>query len=86
MAQNISSAAKALALVGLIAAIFIFAPRGVHDSQPLASPVRLFAALMIALQFVIYTYDGWYAVIYFGEEVTDPAATFRAPCSGACSR
>jgi len=72
MAQNISSAAKALALIGLIAAIFIFAPRGVHDSQPLASPVGLFAALMIALQFVIYTYDGWYAVIYFGEEVTDP--------------
>src|SRR5437868_1546213 len=72
MAQNLSSAAKAFALVGLIVAIFIFAPRGTHDSQPLIAPVGMFAALMIALQFVIYTYDGWYAVIYFGEEVTDP--------------
>jgi len=72
MAQNLSSAAKALALCGLIAAIFIFAPRGHHDATALAAPVGLFAALMIALQFVIYTYDGWYGVIYFGEEVTDP--------------
>ena len=72
MAQNISSAAKALALVGLIAAIFIFAPREHHEVAALVAPVGMFAALMIALQFVIYTYDGWYAVIYFGEEVTDP--------------
>src|SRR4051812_31549783 len=47
MAQNLSSAAKALALVGLIAAIFIFAPRGHHDATALAAPVGLFAALMI---------------------------------------
>jgi len=26
----------------------------------------------LALQAVIYTYDGWYAVMYFGEEVRDP--------------
>ena len=71
-AQNLTSAAKALALVGLIAAIFIFAPHGAKETAHLAAPVGIFAALMIALQFVIYTYDGWYAVIYFGEEVTDP--------------
>src|SRR3954466_10028258 len=59
MAQNISSAAKALALVSLIAAIFIFAPREHHSAAALAAPVGIFAALMIALQFVIYTYDGW---------------------------
>jgi APA family basic amino acid/polyamine antiporter len=32
----------------------------------------LFGALIIALQGVLYTYDGWYGVIYFGEEVRDP--------------
>jgi len=31
-----------------------------------------FGALIIALQSVLYTYDGWYGVIYFGEEVRDP--------------
>ena len=30
------------------------------------------AALIVACQAVIYTYDGWYAVIYFGEEVRNP--------------
>src|SRR3954471_1764504 len=54
-AQNLSSAAKALALVGLIAAVFIFAPKGSHEAATLAAPVGLFAAVMIALQFVIYT-------------------------------
>src|SRR5206468_11455095 len=53
MAQNISSAAKALALVGLIAAIFIFAPREHHTSAALVAPLGLFAALMVSLQFVI---------------------------------
>jgi basic amino acid/polyamine antiporter, APA family len=71
-AQNLSSAAKALALVGLIVAIFVFAPQGARETASLSIPIGLFAAVMIALQFVIYTYDGWYAVIYFGEEVTDP--------------
>src|SRR4051812_3082460 len=71
-AQNLSSAAKALALVGLIVAIFVFAPHGAKETATISAPVGLFAAVMIALQFVIYTYDGWYAVIYFGEEVTDP--------------
>ena len=29
-------------------------------------------ALVLALQAVIYTYDGWYGIIYFGEEVREP--------------
>jgi APA family basic amino acid/polyamine antiporter len=31
-----------------------------------------FAAIILALQGVLYTYDGWYGVIYFGEEIRDP--------------
>jgi APA family basic amino acid/polyamine antiporter len=31
----------------------------------------MFAAFIVALQSVIYTYDGWSAVIYFSEEVKD---------------
>jgi len=32
----------------------------------------LFVAFIVALQVVIYTYDGWYGVVYFGGEVHNP--------------
>src|SRR6185503_12850264 len=34
--------------------------------------LAILGALIIALQGVLYTYDGWYGVIYFGEEVKNP--------------
>lgn len=71
--QNFTTALKALAFLALIAAIFILAPA---QHQPATPPVHLglpfLAALIVACQAVIYTYDGWYAVIYFGEEVRHP--------------
>src|SRR3954467_3233417 len=39
MAQNLSSAAKALALVGLIVAIFIFAPHSAKETMTISVPV-----------------------------------------------
>ena len=33
----------------------------------------LLTAVVLALQGVIYTYDGWYSTVYFGEEVRDTA-------------
>lgn len=72
--QNLTSAIKALAFFILIAAIFIFAPRssvqGALHSLP--AGMTLTVAFILALQAVIYTYDGWYGIIYFGEEVQDP--------------
>ena len=35
--------------------------------------MKLFVALILALQGVIYTYDGWTGVIYFSEEVKNPS-------------
>ena len=35
--------------------------------------MSLIFALVLALQSVIYTYDGWSGVVYFSEEVRDPA-------------
>src|SRR5438046_9104965 len=45
-----------------------------NPGSSLAAPhgFALFGALIIALQGVLYTYDGWYGVIYFGEEVRNP--------------
>ncbi|HEY9514359.1 MAG TPA: APC family permease [Gemmatimonadaceae bacterium] len=75
--QQITSLLKALALVALTVACFaIPAP-----AQPSAEAVTasagsaglgFLAGVVVALQGVIYTYDGWNGVIYFSEEVRDP--------------
>ena len=74
--QNLTSLIKTLAFVALIAACFRFGQGGsLHDEavHPLMFGLPLVGALIRALQGVIYTYDGWYGVIYFGEEVRNPA-------------
>lgn len=74
LAQNLTSAAKTLAFAVLIAAIFILAPSAPRSSHPeIIHQAGFFAALIVAFQAVIYTYDGWYGVIYFGEEIKQPA-------------
>ncbi len=75
--QAFTSLLKAAAFIALIVAAFILG--GGHRvnataSAPLtATPVLLLVALMVSLQSVIYTYDGWAGVIYFSEEVKDPS-------------
>ena len=73
--QNITSLLKALAFCALIAAAFVFGGGGSFTTpEQLSVPagIGLMAALVLSLQSVIYTYDGWSGVIYFSEEVTDP--------------
>jgi len=66
---------KALAFLALIAAAFVLG-RGGSFTAPatISAPggLALVAALVISLQAVIYTYDGWAGVIYFSEEVKNP--------------
>jgi basic amino acid/polyamine antiporter, APA family len=73
--QNITSLFKALAFLVLIVAAFLLGGNGapVAATSP-AMPVglALIGALVLSLQSVIYTYDGWNGVVYFSEEVTDP--------------
>ena len=74
--QNITSLLKTLAYVALVVACFLLAGRShVESLRVLEAPtgVALFVAAILALQGVIYTYDGWTGVIYFSEEVKDPA-------------
>ena len=73
--QNITSLLKALAFCALIVAAFVLGGGGSFTTpEQLSVPagVGLMAALVLSLQSVIYTYDGWSGVIYFSEEVTDP--------------
>jgi APA family basic amino acid/polyamine antiporter len=73
--QNVTSLLKALAFTALIAAAFIL---GGNSSSSTAAATTtpigfaLLAGLVLSLQSVIYTYDGWSGVIYFSEEVTNP--------------
>jgi APA family basic amino acid/polyamine antiporter len=71
--QNTTSLLKAIVFVLIAVAAFTIAGRsGAEATLPRPHGFALFGALIIALQGVLYTYDGWYGVIYFGEEVRDP--------------
>jgi APA family basic amino acid/polyamine antiporter len=77
-AQELTSLVKAIGLIALVIACFVISP-GVASSSP--SPVSklldqghsFFLGLVLALQGVIVTYDGWYAPIYFVEEDQNPS-------------
>ena len=70
--QNATSLLKALAFLFLIAACFYLGTRHPTTVSIEAEHEGSFAiAFILALQAVIYTYDGWTAVIYFSEEVKD---------------
>ncbi len=74
--QNLTSLLKALAFIALVAACFILGGNRAEATAPgqaVPSGLPLFLAVILALQAVIYTYDGWAGVIYFSEEVRDPS-------------
>jgi APA family basic amino acid/polyamine antiporter len=74
-AQEITSLLKGLVYLLIVAGCFLLG--GGHRASVAASGapapnVSLAVAIMLALQAVIYTYDGWNGPIYFSEEVKDP--------------
>jgi basic amino acid/polyamine antiporter, APA family len=71
--QNVTSLLKALAFLTLIVAAFVLGGEGSFNASA-TNPANLtLLGAIVALQAVIYTYDGWSGVIYFSEEVKDPA-------------
>jgi APA family basic amino acid/polyamine antiporter len=75
LAQNVTSSVKAVAFMALIAAAFGFGGSVSPQAPALRPPegLALAGAFVLSLQSVIYTYDGWTGVVYFSEEVEDPA-------------
>jgi APA family basic amino acid/polyamine antiporter len=78
--QELTSLLKTLAFAALIAACFAWGGRGGGEvfepgaaAPPVPAGLGLLTASVLALQGVIYTYDGWYSTVYFGEEVRDTA-------------
>jgi basic amino acid/polyamine antiporter, APA family len=74
--QELTSLVKALALVAFVVACFVISP---HSRGDIALPANLVTpqgglllGMLLALQAIIVTYDGWYFAIYFAEEDNDP--------------
>jgi len=83
LTQNITSALKALIFAAFAVAAFTHGKRPAAEAALVAPHgVALFAAMIVALQSVLYTYDGWYGVIYFGEEVRHPKRDVLASMFG----
>lgn len=83
--QNLTSVLKGVALIGFVVVCFLYGHSEEGEeaaaSLPLATAaprisgglIAAVVAIVVALQSVIVTYDGWYAAIYFTEEDKDPA-------------
>ena len=86
--QNVTSLLKALAFLALIIAAFLLGGPGTVSEPAKAMPagLPLLAGFVLALQSVIYTYDGWAGVVYFSEEVEQPGRDiYRALFGGVIS-
>ena len=71
--QNLTSLLKALAFLALIVAAFMLGDGGALTTTHATSSVVTISTIVLSLQAAIYTYDGWGGVIYFSEEVREPA-------------
>jgi APA family basic amino acid/polyamine antiporter len=74
LSQQVLSALKALAF-GVLIGVCLLLPVPVRESvtpEALPAGMALVTAIVLALQAVIYTYDGWTGPVYFGEEVQNP--------------
>jgi APA family basic amino acid/polyamine antiporter len=92
--QELTSLLKTVAFVALIVACFALGggERAAQEGAVAApaqagavggAPLSFVGALVLALQGVIYTYDGWYSTVYFGEEVRDTARSIPRAMVGS---
>ncbi|HEX9160421.1 MAG TPA: APC family permease [Thermoanaerobaculia bacterium] len=70
--QTLTSVLKAAVLLVLIVACFALGTQNpLQRTMQVERETSLLLALVLSLQGVIYTYDGWSAPIYFSEEIKD---------------
>ena len=85
--QNASTAAKALALIGLALLAFALGDGGRGAlAQPIGFTPLSWSGFGLALVSVMWAYDGWADLTFMGAEVKDPARTFpRALLGGTAA-
>lgn len=75
LAQNLTAIAKTAAFAILVGACFVLG-KGFQGTAGAASPPSGFpflVAFVLAMQAVIFTYDGYNGIVYFSGELRDPA-------------
>lgn len=74
LVQQATSFLKVLVLVGLALVCLVVPAAHAPMTAAVAAPIALisFKSVVLALQAVIYTYDGWNGMIYFSGEVKNP--------------
>jgi APA family basic amino acid/polyamine antiporter len=74
MAQNITALLKAIAFAVLIVACFVLGHGFDHGTGTtvLAAGFPFLVAFVLAMQAVIFTYDGWNGIVYFSGELRKP--------------
>ncbi|MEO6528422.1 MAG: APC family permease [Gemmatimonadaceae bacterium] len=86
--QRTTSLLKALVLLALVAACFYWRLSHRGSAAPtapaIAAPVgfALVAAMVAALQGIIFAYDGWTGIVYFAGEVRDPGREIPRSLAG----
>jgi basic amino acid/polyamine antiporter, APA family len=76
--QLLTAAVKTFAFVILVAACFLWGGHARAAAAPIAATAALSSgwplviAIVLGLQAVFYSIDGWDGIIYFGEEVRNP--------------
>ena len=66
--QQAASGLAAMALFGLVAGCFLASAPANPQPAPAAPAASFVVAMVLAIQSIVVTYDGWYAPIYFAEE------------------
>lgn len=86
LTQQATSLLKTLVLVGLAVLCLFTTPTASASSASsvlsVSSAFPGFALVVLALQGVIYTYDGWNGVLYFSGEVKDPGREIPRSMAG----
>jgi APA family basic amino acid/polyamine antiporter len=67
------SLVKVVALLGVPLVAFATGVRMPADSAAVGATAVTLGGVVLAMQAVVFTYDGWNGVLYFSGEVTDPA-------------
>ncbi|MEO8032784.1 MAG: APC family permease [Gemmatimonadota bacterium] len=73
LVQQLTSLLKMIVLTGVAVVCFVLPVKAMPPAAAVTLPTAVtFSAIILALQAVIYTYDGWNGMLYFGGEVKDP--------------
>jgi len=80
--QQITSLLKTLVLVALAGVCLMWTPPSPQPAVTAPAAGIGFAAVVLALQGVIYTYDGWNGLLYFGGEVKNPGRDIPRAMAG----